>query len=185
MKYIEKLKKFGPEFFTFRIYTKLFTPIRVAIFWLLLAFIVIDFFWLKLDVSRWLPLWNLELFNSIAVKMIYLLLAIGSFTATFFTIGIEIIKDKSEARSVTYIWSNLVKYASYPFIVAGIIGATLFLRDSGVYNYLPFSIFLLFIYLTINSFYTIIKVGEILVNEAWHPERKENKEFAAKEQNQL
>lgn len=185
MSFTEKIRKFGPEFFTFRIYTKLFTPVRVVIFWLLLVFCIADFVWLKLDFSRWLPLWNSEIFHSIAVKMIYLLLAVGSFTATFFTIGIEIIKDKSEARSVTYLWSNLFKYASYPFIVAAIIGTTLFLRNVGIYDYIPFSIFLLFLFLTANSFYTVIKIAEILINEAWHPERQENKEFAAKEQNQL
>lgn len=117
--------------------------------------------------------------------MIYLLLAIGSFTASFFTIGIELIKEKSEARSVTYLWSNLFKYGAYPFIVAVIIGTTLFLRDVGLYEYTPFSIFLLFVFLTVNSFYTVIKIAEILINESWHPDQKENKEFAAKEQNQL
>ncbi len=117
--------------------------------------------------------------------MIYLLLAVGSFTASFFTIGIELIKEKSEARSVTYLWSNLFKYGAYPFIIAATIGATLFFRAVGVYNDIPFSIFLLFVFLTVNSFYTVIKIAEILINESWHPEKNENKEFAAKEQNQL
>ena len=104
--------------------------------------------------------------------MIYLLLPIGAFTATFFTIVIEIIKNKLEAQNVTVIWSNLIKYTVYPFIVAVFIGVALFLRDIGIYNHMPLSIFLLFTYLTINSFYTTIKMAEILVNETWQPEPK-------------
>src|SRR3989338_4574724 len=91
----------------------------------------------------------------------------------FITIAIEIIKTKPEARSVTAIWSNLVKYASYPFVVAMIIGSVLVMRDVGVYNHISSSIFLLFVYLTINSFYTTIRAAEILVNEAWQPEKED------------
>lgn len=112
--------------------------------------------------------------------MIYLLLSIGAFTAAFITIGIEIIKTKREAQNVTYIWSNLVKYAIYPFVVAMLIGVVLFLKDAGVNGSASFSLFLLFVYLTINSFYTTIKAAENLVNEAWPSEQKESKEFVAK-----
>ncbi len=163
---MRELKKWGPEYFTVRIYTELFTRARVPIFFGLLIFCCIDFVCLKLDTMQWLPLWNQSLFTSIATKMIYLLLSVGGFTAAFFTLCIEIIKTKLEAKEITYLWSNLIKYTSYPFVVAMLISVTLFLEAAGVYNHLYFSTFLLFVYLTINSFYTTIKMAEILVNEA-------------------
>jgi len=168
--FIKKL--WGAEFFTFRIY-KLFTEVRKSLFWFLVIFCIISPLWLNLDISDWFPLWSQEILTLIAVKMIYLLLSIGAFTAAFITIAIEIIKTKPEARSVTAIWSNLVKYASYPFVVAMIIGSVLVMRDVGVYNHISSSIFLLFVYLTINSFYTTIRAAEILVNEAWQPEKED------------
>ena len=172
MNYIEKLKKWSPEYITVRIYNNLFTPIRVQTFWLIVIFCFVDIFWLRLDITSWFPFFDQEIFISITKKMIYLLLPIGAFTATFFTIVIEIIKNKLEAQNVTVIWSNLIKYTVYPFIVAVFIGVALFLRDIGIYNHMPLSIFLLFTYLTINSFYTTIKMAEILVNETWQPEPK-------------
>ena len=162
--FIKKL--WGPEYFTFRIY-KLFTYIRVPIFWLLLLFWIIDLFYFGLDTNSWLPLWSSEIFSSMAIKMIYLLLSVGAFTAAFITIGIELIKNKREAQTVTSIWANLVKYAIYPFVVAMFIGVVLFLKEAGVYDLTSFSLFLLFVYLTINSVYTTIRAGENLVNEAF------------------
>jgi len=166
MNYLEKSRKWGPEFFTFRIY-RLFTYIRVPIFWLLLLFWIIDFFFFSLDTNSWLPLWSSEIFSSIEIKMVYLLISVGAFTAAFITIGIELIKSKREAQTVTSIWSNLVKYAIYPFVVAMLIGVVLFLKEAGVYDSTSFSLFLLFAYLTMNSVYTTIKAGENLVNEAF------------------
>ena len=150
-----------------RIYSKLFTPIRIQIFWLLFIFSFIDFRWLKLDITSWFPLFDREIFISITEKMIYLLISIGAFTATFFTIVIEIIKNKLKAEHVTVIWSNLVKYTVYPFVVAIFFSTALFLRDIGVYDHLLLSTFLLFVYLTINAFYTTIRMAEILINETW------------------
>lgn len=169
-KFIKNL--WGAEFFTFRIY-KLFTVVRKPLFWLLVIFCIISPMWLNFDISDWFPLWNQEILASMAIKMIYLLLSIGAFTAAFFTISIEIIKTKPEAKNVTSIWSNFVKYASYPFVAAMFIGIVLFLKNVGVYNGISFPIFLLFAYLTINSFYTTIRVAEILVNEAWQPEKED------------
>ena len=166
MNYLEKSRKWGPEFFTFRIY-RLFTYIRVPIFCLLLLFWIIDFFFFSLDTNSWLPLWSSEIFSSIEIKMVYLLISVGAFTAAFITIGIELIKSKREAQTVTSIWSNLVKYAIYPFVVAMLIGVVLFLKEAGVYDLTSFSLFLLFAYLTMNSVYTTIKAGENLVNEAF------------------
>ncbi len=168
---MEKLRKWGPEYFAFKIY-KLFTYIRVPIFWLLFLFFIIDIFWLKMDFTIWFPFWSPALFTSLSINMIYLLLSIGAFTAAFITIGVEIIKTKPEAQSVTHIWSNLVKYAIYPFVIAMLIGFILFLRKVGVNLPAHFSIFILFVYLTINSFYTTIRAGENLVNEAWYSEQK-------------
>ena len=170
---LEKLRKFGPEFYTYRIYTKLFTPIRVVIFWLLVAFCFGDIFWLNLDFTRWLPFWNQGLFDSIIIKMIYLLLSVGAFTATFFTILIEIVKTKKNltAPNIKYLWSKLFKYTSYPFVVAVLIGTVIFFRDAGLYQNIPFPIFLLFVFLTINSFYTTTKMAEILVTESWSQEQ--------------
>ena len=159
-------RKWGPEYFTFRIY-KLFTYIRVPIFWLLLVLWVSDLLYFDLEVNLQLPFWDSEIFNSMAIKMIYLLLSVGAFTAAFITIGIELIKTKREAKTVTAIWSNLVKYAIYPFVVATFIGVILFLKKVGVYDTTSFSLFLLFAYLTINSVYTTIRAGENLVNEAF------------------
>ncbi len=113
---MEKVKKWSPEYITIRIYSKLFTPIRIQIFWLLVVFCFIDIIWIKFDITSWFPLFDKEIFISVAEKMIYLLLSIGAFTATFFTIVIEIIKNKLEAQNVTVIWSNLVKYTVYPFV---------------------------------------------------------------------
>lgn len=162
-------RKWGPEYFTFRIY-KLFTYIRVPIFWLLLVLWVSDLFYFDLDTNLLLPLWDSEFFSSMAIKMIYLLLSVGAFTAAFITIGIELIKTKREAKIVTAIWSNLVKYAIYPFVAAMFIGVILFLKKVGVYDATSFSLFLLFVYLTINSVYTTIRAGENLVNEAFQEE---------------
>ena len=159
-------RKLSPEYFTFRVY-KLFTYIRVPIFWLLLVLWVSDLLYLNLDTNLLIPLWNSEIFSSIAIKMIYLLLSIGAFTAAFITIGIELIKTKHEAKTVTVIWSNLVKYAIYPFIVAMFIGVILFLKEVEVYDATCFSLFLLLAYLTINSIYTTIRAAENLVNEAF------------------
>lgn len=172
MNYRKLRNKLAPEFFAIRIYNYIFTPIRVEMFLLLLVFCIIDLVWLKLNFTQWLPFWNQELFDLIAVRMIYLLLSIGAFTATFFTICIEIIKTKREAKNVTYLWSNLFKYASYPFVAAVIIGAILFFKDVGLYQSISFPIFLMFAFLTVNSFYTTIRMAEILVNESWPPEQK-------------
>src|SRR3989344_9501778 len=98
-------RKWGPEYFTFRIY-KLFTYIRVPIFWLLLILWVSDLLYSKVDTNLWVSLWNSEMFDSMVTKMIYLLLSVGAFTAAFITIGIELIKAKHEAKLVTAIWSN-------------------------------------------------------------------------------
>ncbi|KKU86341.1 MAG: hypothetical protein UY15_C0011G0005 [Parcubacteria group bacterium GW2011_GWA2_47_9] len=176
MNYKELRNKFTPEYSAIRIYNYIFTPIRVEMFLLLLAFCIVDFIWLKLDFTKWFTLWNQELLNSIAVKMVYLLLAIGSFTATFFTICIEIIKTKHEAVDVTYLWSNLVKYTVYPFVVVLIIGAAIFFRHAGLNQNISFPVFLLFAFLTLNSFYTTIKMAQILVEGSWSQEKKE---FAA------
>ena len=148
----------------------------MEIFLLLLVFWIIDSVWFKLDVTRWLPFWNQGLFDSIIIKMIYLLLSVGAFTATFFTILIEIIKTKKNLtpKNITYLWSNLFKYTSYPFVAAVVIGVVIFLRDSGLYQSIPFPVFLLFVFLTLNSFYTTTKMAEILVNESWSQEQKEN-----------
>ena len=176
MNYKKLRNKFAPEYFTVRIYNYIFTPIRVEIFLFLLAFWIIDFVWLKLDFTRWLPFWNQGLFDSIIIKMIYLLLSVGAFTATFFTILIEIVKTKKNltAPNITYLWSNLFKYTSYPFVVAVVIGTVIFFRDAGLYQNIPFPIFLLFVFLTINSFYTTTKMAGILVNESWSQEQKED-----------
>lgn len=174
MNYKKLRNKFAPEFFAIRIYNYIFTPVRVEVFVLLLLFCVADLFWLKLNFTQWLPFWNQELFSSITVKMIYLLLAIGSFTATLFTICIEIIKTKHEAVDVTYLWSNLVKYTVYPFATALIIAAVIFFRNVGLYQNLSFPVFLLFAFLTLNSFYTTIRMAQILVEGSWSEKEKKD-----------
>jgi len=172
MNYKELKNKFSPEYSAIRIYNYIFTPIRVEMFLLLFAFSIIDLVWLRVDFTKWFPFWNQELFSSIAIRMVYLLLAIGSFTATFFTICIEIIKTKHEAVDVTYLWSNLVKYTVYPFVAALIIGAAIFFRSAGLYQSISFPIFLLFAYLTLNSFYTTIRMAQIIVESSWSQNNK-------------
>ncbi|GEM_PF-2789727 len=176
MNYKKLRNKFAPEFFTVRFYNYIFTPVRVEIFLILFAFWIIDAVWLKMDITQWLPFWSQELFDLIIVKMIYLLLSVGVFTATFFTILIEIIKTKKNltAQNITYLWSNLFKYTSYPFVAAVVIGAVMFFRDAGLYQNISFSVFLLFVFLTLNSFYTTTKMAEILVNESWTQEQNES-----------
>lgn len=156
------LKKSSPEYFTFRIY-KAFTYIRIPTFWILLFFWVIDFLYLKMGFN----FWRGEIFISILIKMIYFLISIGAFTAAFITIAIEIIKSKTEPKDVAMIWSNLVKYTIYPFVVAGLISVVIFLKNINIYNSPSFSLFILFTYLTLNTIYTTIKIAEILINEAW------------------
>lgn len=174
MNYKELKNKFAPEYSAIRIYNYIFTPIRVEMFLLLFVFSIVDLVWLRLDFTKWFPFWNQELLNSIAVKMVYLLLAIGSFTATFFTICIEIVKTKHKAVDVTYLWSNLVKYTVYPFVAALIIGAAIFFRNAGLYQIISFPVFLLFAFLTLNSFYTTIRMAQILVEGSWSEKEKKD-----------
>ncbi len=159
--------KYGPEFFTNKIYTKLFTPIRVPIFLFFLFFCLVDLFWIKFNITLLLPYWSQEIFNSLTTKMIYLLLSLGALASVFLTISIDIIRKKSNHREATAIFSNLVKYITYPFFIVIIIEVILFLRDAGLYKNILFSVFLFFVYLTISSFYTTIRMAQILVDEAF------------------
>jgi hypothetical protein len=158
-------KKFGPEFFTFKLYN-FFTSIRVPIFWILLLFWVIDIFCSRLDTNSWLPAWSSEKLGSIAARIIYFLLSIGAFTAAFITIGIELIKKSESTQKITAIFSNIVKYAIYPFVVAAFIGLILFLDEVNIYDANSFSFFLLTVFLVINSIYTTIRAAENLVHKA-------------------
>lgn len=159
--------RWAPEYFTLRIYER-FTEVRVLIFWLLITLYIIDLAFVKADfIPFWFTKWNLEIFTGIATKMAYLLLSIGAFTAAFFTITIGIIKKKKEEQVVKVIWANLVKYAIYPFIAAALIGVVLFLLKAGLNVSASFLLFLLFVFLTINSFYTTIKIAEHLANLAF------------------
>lgn len=165
-----KINRWAPEHFTRQIYKKL-TEVRVLTFWLLVIFYVIDSLFIKPDfISYWFPNWRLEIFTQIATKMLYSLLAVGVFTATFFTIVIKTIKTKKDPATITGVWTNLVKYTIYPFAASIVVGTALFLVKVGVNIPALFSLFLLFIFLTINSFYTTIKMAEILVSENYTEE---------------
>jgi len=165
---LEKLKKFGPEYFTIRIYNKFFVYIRVPIFWSLSILFLVDFV-LNLYGTNIFRIESLtdEVFILIAEKIVYLLVAVGVFMAGFFTIVIEIIKKKEVSNNeVTSVWLNFLKYTSYPFIIAGIIYIIVLLKNIGLIVRMPlkFSFLLLFIYLAINSFYAVIRLAEILIN---------------------
>lgn len=176
LKIVRKINKYGPEHFTYRLYTKIFTLIRVPTFWILAVITIVDMLWLKIDVVQWLPLWSADIFHALSTKLIYLLLSIGAFSAAFYTIGIEIIKRTTTAGDVTFIFANLVKYATYPFIVAGVIGGCLFLAKVGIVIPQSMVLFVLFVYLTLNAFYTTIKIAEHLVNMAFGIELKQIEE---------
>lgn len=164
------LNRWAPEYFTRQIYNKL-TEVRVIAFLLLVALYVIDGFFIKPDfIPYWFRDWGPEIFTAVTTKMLYLLLSIGVFTATFFPIVIKIVRKKKEAEVVTRIWANLVKYTIYPFAAAIVIWTALFLLDVGVSIPALFSLFLLFIFLTVNSFYTTIRMAQILVDESYTDE---------------
>lgn len=128
----KKLNSWAPEYFTRRIYEKL-TEVRVLIFWLLVLLYIIDSLFIKPDLMPyWFSNWGPEIFTGIATKMLYLLLTIGVFTATFFTIVIETIRNKNNSTTVTGIWTNLVEYTIYPFAASIIIGMALFFIKIGV-----------------------------------------------------
>lgn len=93
----KKINKYAPEYFTIRIYQKIFTPVRVIIFWLLFFFYIIDALWFKIDATKWFPFWNSEVFTSVTTKMIYLLISIGAFATAFYAIEIDIIKRKNKS----------------------------------------------------------------------------------------
>lgn len=168
------ISKWGPEYFTFWIY-RLFTRVRVLIFLLLVLLYAVDAISSKVNIAPSKFLLEGPEATSMVTKMIYLLLSIGAFTAAFITIAIGIIKKKHEAKTVTNIWSNLVKYATYPFFASMLMVAVLFLKDIRIDIPAPFPLFLLFVYLTINSIYTTVRLGEILVNEAFGIDLDEGK----------
>ncbi len=85
---------------------------------------------------------------------------------------IDTIRKAENSVKVTDIWVNLIKYTTYPFAAAGIIGVALFLLDVGVDIPGLFSLFLLFVFLTMNSFYTTIKIAEKLVNHNYEEDTK-------------
>lgn len=162
-KFFGFLNKWGPERFPRLIYSFL-TNIRGFVFYLLALFFVIAFF---VDFEFSYPFhFGIDTFQEWSTKMMYLLFAIGAFnTTTFFKTVNEVVQRKQEARQVTTIWTNLVKYTLYPFGAGIVIASILFLGNIGQNINALFPLFLLFVFLTINSFYTTIRMAQILIDE--------------------
>jgi len=161
------LNRWGPERFPRLIYNHVLTPVRGLIFYVIILFFTASLF---IDLRFTYPVnFGPDIFRYWSIKMMYLLFAMGAFTASFFTIVIKTIKMKQETWKVTSIWANLVKYTLYHFATAIVIAVVLFLMDIGKAIPELFPLFLLFVFLTMNSLYVIIRMAEILVNENYSP----------------
>lgn len=169
----EILNKWSPEYFTLRLYERV-TEIRLPAFLLLVALYITDAVFVKPDfIPYWFQNWGSETFITLSEKLVKLLFGTLAFAGIFLTIVMDIIKSKVQATDVKFLWSNLVKYVLiYPFTIAILIELVSQLIRAGVNIPALFLLLLLFIFLTINSFYAVIKMGEHLVNIAFSKQAK-------------
>jgi len=158
MKLKKILNKLAPEYFTLRIYHA-FTYIRVVLFYILIVFYLLNVFWWD-DVWLDIP-WTQDDLVFVAKHGIYILLAVGALTATWFAIVIEVIKKSNRAAGQ---WANIVKYVAYPVITAVIISSIPLLHKLDVTIPAPLPLSLLIAYLIFNSLFTAIKEAENIAN---------------------
>lgn len=156
-----------PEDITYKVYSKL-TFFRSEIFFLLLAFVV----WTAADPRLHLVV-SRDLFITALSAMIAILLAVGTLTAGFVTIVVEMVKNKTQ-NEVINLWSQTAKYIIYPFAVVVLSAIILFLAQLGISlsnTSSSLSILIFLAYLVAHSFF-IIKVSEVLINENWSEQAK-------------
>lgn len=159
----ELLNKLAPEYFTLRLYHA-FTYVRVVLFYILLVLYLLNALWG--DVWANIP-WTQDDLVFVASRGIYILLAVGALTATWFAIVIEIIKKSNRAAGQ---WANIVKYVVYPVITAVIISYVPLLHKFGIIIPAPLSLSLLIAYLIFNSLFTTVKEAENIANGVYGTE---------------
>lgn len=171
------LNKWTPEYFTRRVYSVL-TRIRVITFLILVviyftSFVIIVFLKSGINTPDWLNNWGIDDFTLVSSQLVKFLFGVLGLGGILFPITIGIVQTKISAQEVTSLWTNLVKYVLvYPFSVIVFIQIILFVVSQGVNIPALFILFLIIVFLTLNAFYATIRMGEILINQAFSKRAK-------------